>query len=50
MLKVAAEAKVIDSAMSGSLNLNLDLANKRFQQREVAVEVEFYPMTEWDNK
>ena len=50
MLKVVAEAKVIDSAMSGSLNLNLDLANKRFQQREVDVEVEFYPMSEWDNK
>ena len=50
MLKVAAEAKVIDSAMRGSLNLNLDLADKRFQQREVAVEVEFYPMSEWDNK
>lgn len=50
MLKVAAEAKAIDSAMSGSLNLNLDLANKKFQQREVAVEVEFYPMSEWDNK
>lgn len=48
MLRVAAETKAIDSSMNGSLHLNCDLANKKFQQRAVSVEVAFYPMSNWE--
>lgn len=50
MLKVAAEVKVIDSSMKGSLHLNSNIDVSKFQQRTVHVKVEFYPMSAWENE
>lgn len=48
MLKVAAEIKAIDSSGNGSLHLDENFANKHFQQRSIKVEVEFFPMSDWE--